>query len=310
MRRPASREPLPDGRGSVNSRSLPAQYIPLSRTQPSRDRQGAVAGTVSSLPVGPPSRRRRAGEAGVTLIEMLIAVTLVGLLSVGMVFAMRIGLMIFSRTDAKLMDNRKVVGAQRILEQELEGLVPFVLGCTGRDDGQASPTTGAVPGTTPYFQGASGTMRLVSTFSLEQAWRGQPQLLDLSVIPADAGGVRLVVNEQPFSPALAGANCTGVTVDPETGLPATKFLPLVFGPHPFVLADRLAFCRFSYMRRGTPEKPVPVWAGSAAGSGWPLAIRVEMAPLVPDPSRLQPFTIVAPIRLHRVPERRYVDIDR
>jgi hypothetical protein len=227
-----------------------------------------------------------------------------------MVFAMRIGLMIFSKTETKLMSDRKVVGAQRILEQELEGLVPFTVGCTGRDDGEAPATATAVPGTTPYFQGGSETMRLISTFSLQQAWRGQPQLLDLVVVPGETKGVRLVVNEQPFSPASASANCTGVIQDPDNGLPAPKFVPLVFGPHPFVLADQLAFCRFSYLKKGPPDKPAPVWTASAGGLGWPLAIRVEMAPLVPDPSRLQPFTIVAPIRLRRTPDFRYRDVDR
>jgi prepilin-type N-terminal cleavage/methylation domain-containing protein len=290
---PVSKEPLPDGRGSVRSHGAGSVPRCINRAATVRER----------------SRGRSASQAGVTLIEMLIAVTLVGLLSVGMVFAMRIGLMIFSKTETKLMDDRKVVGAQRILEQELEGLVPFTVGCTGRDDGEAPQVAGAVAGITPYFQGGSQTMRMISTFSLQQAWRGQPQLLDLVVIPGETTGVRLVVNELPFSPASAGSNCTGMMTDPETGLQAPKFIPLVFGPRPFVLADQLAFCRFSYLIRGTFQKPTPVWS-ARAGSGWPLAIRVEMAPLVPDGSRLQPFTIVAPIHLHRAPEITYVDINR
>jgi len=35
-------------------------------------------------------------------------------------------------------------------------------------------------------------------------------------------------------------------------------------------------------------------------TGWPVAIRVEMAPLVADPSHLQPITVTAPIRIHRL----------
>jgi hypothetical protein len=237
-------------------------------------------------------------------MEMLLAVTLVGLLSVDMVFAMRIGLTIFSKTNTRLMDNRKVVGAQRILEQELEGLVPYTLTCTGGEQGQAAPR--AIAGVTPYFQGDERTIRMISTFSLQQAWRGQPQLLDLSVIPGDTAGVRLVVNEAPFSPTAAGANCTGVTTDPESGFPAPKFLPLAFGLHPFVLADQLAYCRFSYLIH-PPQKAKPLWSATVGGLVWPMAIRVEMAPLVADVSRLQPFTIVAPIRLHRQPEVQYLD---
>ena len=48
-------------------------------------------------------------------------------------------------------------------------------------------------------------MRLVSTFSLQQAWRGQPQILELFVIPGEDGnGVRLVVNEIPYAGPSGG----------------------------------------------------------------------------------------------------------
>ena len=42
-------------------------------------------------------------DAGVTLMEVLIAVTLLSLLSVGMLFAIRIGLSTFGKTNDKLM---------------------------------------------------------------------------------------------------------------------------------------------------------------------------------------------------------------
>ena len=64
---------------------------------------------------------RRRSTAGVTLMELLIAVLLLSLLSVGLLFALRIGLNAYSKTQTRLMDNRRVAGAQRILEQELEG---------------------------------------------------------------------------------------------------------------------------------------------------------------------------------------------
>jgi prepilin-type N-terminal cleavage/methylation domain-containing protein len=68
-------------------------------------------------------------DAGVTLMEVLIAVTLLSLLSVGMLFAIRIGLSTFGKTNDKLMYNRRVAGAQRILEQELQSLIPVVSPC-------------------------------------------------------------------------------------------------------------------------------------------------------------------------------------
>jgi len=236
-------------------------------------------------------------QAGVTLIEVLISITLLSLLTTAMLFAMRVGFMAFSKTDTKLMDNRRVVGAQRVVEQELEGLMPVIAPCGG-------------PGIkAAFFQGETQTMRLVSTFSLQQAWRGQPQILELFVIPGEEGlGVRLVVNEIPYTgPVEAGQLCPGMTQDPETGLSVPRFAPVTAGPNSFVLADKLAYCRFVYLTpAATPFRP-EIWTAHWIKAGWPLAVRIEMAPLEPDPSRLQPITVVAPIFIRRAVDGVYAD---
>ncbi len=253
------------------------------------------------------SARRRRSQAGTTLIEVLIAVTLLSLLSVAMAFALRIGISAYQKTTAKLMENRRVTGAQRILEQELEGIVPSVAPC-----GPKTP-----PGAQPdgnwfgFFEATPSVMRLVSTFSLQEAWRGRPQVLELFVIPRDDGpGVRLVVNELPYyGPLAAGRLCTKLTPDPISGVLLPQFLPVQAGTKSFVLADKLAFCRFNYLWQ--PPKldaahPV-VWSPTAVNVGWPLAVRVEMAPLVADPGTLQPLTITAALHLHLSPVIPYVD---
>ena len=241
-------------------------------------------------------------QSGVTLIEVLIAVTLLSLLTLGMLFAMRIGLISLAKTDDKLMTNRRVAGAQRILEQELEGLMPVTLMSCGKT---------IFPGGGPiFFQAEPQMVRLVSTFSLQQAWRGQPQILEMFVLPGDDGrGVRLVVNETPYSPTTAGGTCLGVAPDAITGLPAGRFAPPQIAERTFVLADRLAYCRFAYLvKTNRGDQPSgPRWMAAAPGSMWPLAIRVEMAPLEPDPSLLQPVSVTAPLRVYRSPQIEYVD---
>ena len=234
----------------------------------------------------------RSRRAGVTLMELLISVMLLSLLSVGLLFALRIGLNAYSRTQSKLMDNRRVAGAQRILEEELEGLVPVVATCTGGGEGAGG-------GKAPFFQGQPEIMRLVSTFSLDGAWRGLPQILEIFVIPgANGRGVRLVVNEIPYAgPAAAGRLCLGIN----------RYLPASPSPKSFVLADQLAFCRFSYLDQEPDGSKPAFWTPLFAGKNWPKAIRVEMAPLEPDPSRLQPISLTAPIRIHRAPEVVYDD---
>jgi prepilin-type N-terminal cleavage/methylation domain-containing protein len=243
---------------------------------------------------------RGAAERGVTLIEVLIAVTLLSMLSVAMLVAMRVGLTTFTKADAKLMDGRRVAGAQRILADEIEGLIPVVAPCLGKPDMAAMRVT--------LFQGEPGSMRLVSTFSLQQGWRGQPQILEFTVIPGEEGGVRLVVNEIPYAgPLAAGKLCTGAAPDPETAIVLPKFAPVEAGPQSFVLADKLGYCRFSYLTPGQPPDPTPVWKPKWAARGWPRGIRVEMAPLTPDPARVQPITVTAPLRLYRDPEIQYED---
>ncbi len=240
--------------------------------------------------------------AGMTLLEVLIAVTLLSLLMVGMSIALRVGLSAFGRTTGRLMDDRRVAGAQRILQSELEGLVPAMPACLG---GEGTAGVRFV-----FLQAEPQFLRMVSTFSLQQGWRGEPQILEFFVIPGEQGrGVRLVVNETPYTPFGAGQFCRGTMQDPVSGITVPRFPPQPeASPGSFVLADNLAFCKLSYYMPGKdPNAPDSRWLPKATGLGWPLAIRIEMAPLLPDMVRLQPITAVAQIHLHRSPDIPYVD---
>jgi type II secretory pathway component PulJ len=236
-------------------------------------------------------------EAGVTLMEVLIAVTLLSLLSAGMLMALRTGLNTFSRVDSRLMDNRRVAGAQRIVEQQLQGMMPVVSPC------------GTTPVKMAFFQGEPQVMRLVSAFSLQQAWRGQPQILELFVIPGENGrGVRLVVNELLYTgPASAAQLCLALVPHLETGQPVPRFAPVAAKPTSFVLADQLSYCRFSYQTLLPDPKLPAVWSPTWTRTGWPMAIRIDMAPLDPDPARLQPISVTSPVRILRSPLIDYVD---
>src|SRR5258708_40079915 len=87
--------------------------------------------------------------------------------SVGMGFALRIGLNAYSKTQGHLMANRRVAGAQRILQDQLEGMIPVLAPCGAGPEGGGAKT--------PFFEGRPETIRLISTFSLQEGWRGQAQ---------------------------------------------------------------------------------------------------------------------------------------
>ncbi len=236
-------------------------------------------------------------RAGVTLLELLLAVSLLGVLTAGILTALRVGANAMQKANARLIDNRRMNGVARILEQQIAGFMPVVAACRSEDERPPSPL--------PFFHGERESMRWVSSYSLADAWRGYPQILEFQVIPGARGeGVRLVVNEHLYTgPPSAGAFCLGMAFDYQLGAAAPVFRPVAVGPRSFVLADRLAFCRFSYLDRQPPEPER--WVEHWIRPRWPAAVRIEMAPVDAGAARMPPLSITAPVRVTAPPEGVY-----
>jgi prepilin-type N-terminal cleavage/methylation domain-containing protein len=239
-------------------------------------------------------------DAGLTLLEVLIAVGLLSVLSVGMMLAMRLGITALAKTDARLMDNRRIAGAQRIVEQQLEGLIPVVAPClAGQEDGPR----------VPIFSGQENGLTMVSAFSLQEAWRGRPQILQFFVIPGEeGGGVRLVVNEIPYTGSrFAGSICAGPQAAPDGSGIVGNFRPPQAGSSTFVLADRLRRVSFQYLKRAEKADEPGTWMPAWLRPEWPAAIRIIIEPAEPSPARLQPVTVTAPVFVNRDPKVQYAD---
>lgn len=241
--------------------------------------------------------RRR--EAGVTLIEMLVAVLLVSLLSTGILFAMRIGFQAWERTNERINQHRRVLGAQRALELMVAGFMPGRMDCVQ-------------PGTMsrqrlPFFQGEPQAMRFLTSHSLEEGGRGYPRIVEFGVLPREDGqGLRLIVNEWLYTgPLSAGASCLGQAPDPSLGVLVNRFAPVQAGSRSFVLADRLRTAQFAFARR-LPTAPFLVWVPRWIWPEWPAAVRVNLVPSKPEPGRLQPASLIAPIRVTSDPQTNYV----
>jgi hypothetical protein len=149
-------------------------------------------------------------------------------------------------------------------------------------------------------------MRFVSTYSLSGGWRGYPQILEFQVIQGERGeGVRLVVNEHLYTgPIGAGNFCLGTEMAPDIGVRIPIFRPVQSGPSSFVLADRLAYCRFRF-REILPLPPRERWVERLILPQWPSAVRIEMQSLATDAARIPMLSITAPIRVNERPGGRY-----
>ena len=227
---------------------------------------------------------RARAQRGFTLIELLIAVTLVGLISTGMLFAMRSALIAYAKIDDRLQSNRRVISVERILSRELGGVMP-VMGTCGDN------------ATIPAFNGNEQTLHLVTSYSMTEGARGYPRVIELQVLPAEGGGFRLIANEFPYnSPFSTAPLCSG-----------GAFRQGVAMAQSFVLADRLAVCRFSYqdfdpaMHMGTNW--VPAWTAP----NLPAAVHVEMAPMFAAAGQLGLVSVTTPIHVNRQVIATYAD---
>jgi hypothetical protein len=241
----------------------------------------------------------RSSRAGITLIEILIAVSLLSLLSVGIMMAMRIGFNTMEKTDKHLVQNRRVANARKIIENQIAGFI-FT-----RADWHPTPETFR---TLPFVQWEAQSMRFVTAYSLQDAWRGRPQIAEFQVIAGEKNvGVRLIVNETPYTnPAQTGRSITSLEPDLKTGYMRVHFAPVLPGSQSFVLADRLAYCRFSYLEP-LGITPFQLWRPDWEQSGLPLGIRIEMAPLDRTPSELHVTTVTVALPVNRNPGLDYRD---
>ncbi len=240
-------------------------------------------------------------QRGVTLMELLIAVTLLSLLVSGVMMSMRVGIDAMQRSNQRFIANRKVLGTQKLLEQQVAGLLPASAECMG----VGGVTT---EGKIQFFQGEPQTMRFISSYSLGEASRGLPRILEYQVIPGEEGrGVRLVVNEIPYTGAMgAGRLCLGLAPDPISGTPLPRFAPVEVGPGSFVLADKLASVQFAYKER-LMEPPFERWTPRWIRAGFPVGLRVEMVPLETDAARITPVSLTMQIHVTRAPLAVYRD---
>jgi general secretion pathway protein J len=235
-----------------------------------------------SLPAYRCKRRAR----GFTLVEMMIALTLVAAIITGLMMAMRSGLTAYERVNARLEENRRVMGLDQALHRQFGGMMPV----TGYCGASAGPKVSA-------FNGDAASVRFVSSFSLDQGARGYPQVVEYVTATDPHGGFRLMMNERLYSgPASVAPQCAN-----------NIFPPVQVTEHSVEMAGRLAYCRFAY-RLPVPDSPVggdwiPVWQRVDL----PRAVRVEMMPLQPEPARLPMLTLNVPVHVTRLLNAPYAD---
>jgi len=236
-----------------------------------------------------PSRQKR--ERGVTLIELMIAVSITAVVVVGLMFALRTSVVAYQTTGDRLRANRAQMNRNQILARELGAAMPVLALC------------GNVQ--TLSFTGGPQSMHLVSSYSIAEGFRGYPQIVEIRVrrgsSSSSSGGLQLVASEQPYTGPGSTASLCG-SAGGESAFSAA-------GSAPVVLADDLAACTFSYR---PPRNPLGVQESEWVEE-WdkrmtlPAAIRIEMKPNAPAGGGLPAVTVTVPLRIDRDLFRVYAD---
>jgi prepilin-type N-terminal cleavage/methylation domain-containing protein len=235
----------------------------------------------------------RQRQRGVTLIELMVAVSITAVITLGLLFALRTSVTAYEKTGDRLRANREQLSRNQILSRELGGIIPITNICESRQ--------------MPFLMGTAESLRVVSSYSIAEGARGYPQILEFHVGRSQSGGLQLVVIETPYTgPGSTSAFC---------GAPGESVGPVEGSSRPFVLADDLAECVFSYKPprnplSGQPAEWAPEWTVENTrmnGNMLPAAIKVEMRPRAAVGGGVPTVSVIAPMRVDRDIFRGYID---
>ncbi|OFW24029.1 MAG: hypothetical protein A3H27_09710 [Acidobacteria bacterium RIFCSPLOWO2_02_FULL_59_13] len=225
-----------------------------------------------------------AGErnAGFTLLELLVSVTIVGLLAVTILFGWRVAASAWQRADRHLREQRVVVATHQVLEEQMASMVPY----------RVSPAQGPP---IIFFQGDPEAARFVSRYSLADRARSGLYLIEYRIVEQRDGKKQLLVNEFPLhGPEELRALLEGVELSTVGSI--LRFDSFHEGPRTRTLLAGLQECRFQYYRPPRFNDPggwTEQWVNVVDELPRGMAIRAVPAA---GARNLQPVSVVATIQ--------------
>ena len=199
-------------------------------------------------------------RAGFTLIELMIAITLVAAIVAGMLAALRGGLLTLERVQTRIQDSRAALGLDQLIRRQIGGVLPAAGEC-GQGDAQAVKA--------PVFRGNAAAMLMVTSYSMTEGARGYPRLTEYRVLPNNDGTARVEVSEMLFpSPATTARFCA----------PPNVLRPLEPAPGHLVIVPRVASARMFYREVNPVTRLGGAWFSEWTGPNLPYAIRIDLDP--------------------------------
>ena len=214
-------------------------------------------------------------HAGFTLFEVLISITLIGLLMVALLIGLRVASRAWRTGEARLRRVHAEAERNAFIVEQISSLIPYQVTL---DDSDLS-------GTYIVLQASPDCLRFVSTYSSIFRSRSGLLLAEYGIVETSRGSVEVALRETAVGDngVLFHKVVQSVTSDPDTGAPVIKYQPFLLTVTDLPLMTGLRNAWFEYLdlhpenNPGSGEKDTgPVWREnwkSRQGALYPEAIR-------------------------------------
>ncbi len=215
-------------------------------------------------------------ERGFTMIELVIAITLLAAISAGLLMSMHTALLAMQRTQARMDQDRRATTIQELVYNQLGAAMPVAGVCNGV--------------VAPIFRGNATSLLMVSSYSFKEGARGYPRIVSYRLEQEPRGTMRLVADEFLFSgPASTSRFCVATV----------GMRPIADRPETLVIASGLASASISYRIMNSLTALGGPWRAAWTLPDLPAAIRIDLTPAAPDPSGMPVVPITVPLHINR-----------
>ncbi|MBM3801029.1 MAG: prepilin-type N-terminal cleavage/methylation domain-containing protein [Acidimicrobiia bacterium] len=188
-------------------------------------------------------------DTGFTLMELLVSITLMGLIAVAIHSGFRLSMTSWERSEEALQRQRTLSFVFDLISRQVGSIVPFY----------SRQQVDGVPIDVLLFQGSARGVRFVSSFSSEGRSAGGLRLVEYFLADSPTGeGKALLSNEDalPDNSALVGRVFTSFSRG-EGNYVAAEFAGFVSRPDSAVLIEDLVDLEFQFPRKEKDEEVPP-----------------------------------------------------